>query len=339
VQDGEFFCLLGPPGAGKTTTLRIIAGLEKADRGSVFLDEEPVDDVHPSRRDVAMVFEDVALYPHWSGFDNLAHPLKLRKLPREEIEERVHAVAEMLHITHLLGRRPDTYSGGERRRVAIGRALVRRPRVLLLDQPLTDLDARIRQEMTAELKRLQRDTGQTMIYATHDYEEAVAMADRVLVMHEGLAEQMGGPEEVYEEPASAVVAQMIGSPRINLLSCRLEATPDGWILQHPAFSLPVKGLAQRQMESKDVLLGIRPEHLVAEREQTQNSIPATVDIVQPLGHEQIVDLSLQDGTVMKMVAPLAIELVPDDRLYVRFMPERLYLFDAATGRRLTLPQV
>jgi len=350
VEDGEFFCLLGPPGAGKTTILRIIAGLERPDQGEVYLEGERVNDVHPMERDVAMIFEDPALYPHMTAYDNLAHPLRLRKLPKAEINRKVREMAEFLHITHLLERRPDAFSGGERRRVAIGRALVRRPRVLLLDQPLTDLDAWLRQEMTGELKRLQRETAQTMIYATHDFEEAVTMADRIMVMNEGVVEQLATPEEVYDQPQSAFVASFVGSPSMNLIPCQAELQDDRLVLSCAAFRLPLKWIGA-DLTSRELLLGIRPEHvtIIAEAAPTpvlsiaegpleesagKEGIPATVDIVQPLGDEQIVDLSLEDGTVIKMIAPLEVELAPADKLMVSFSQNKLSLFDAESERRI-----
>jgi multiple sugar transport system ATP-binding protein len=351
VEDGEFFCFLGPPGAGKTTILRIIAGLEKPDQGDVYLGEERVNDVHPMERDVAMIFEDPALYPHMTAYDNLAHPLRLRKLPKTEINRKVREMAEFLHITHLLERRPDAFSGGERRRVAIGRALVRKPRVLLLDQPLTDLDAWLRQEMTGELKRLQRETGQTMIYATHDFEEAVTMADRIIVMNEGMMEQLDTPEEVYDRPQSAFVAGFVGSPSMNLIPCQAELQDGSLVLNCAAFRLSLTKGAGADLASRELLLGIRPEHvtIAAEAAPTpvlsiaegppgegagQEGISATVDIVQPLGDEQIVDLSLKDGTVIKMIAPLELELAPADKLMVDFNRDRLSLFDAHSEKRI-----
>lgn len=334
VEDGEFFCLLGPPGAGKTTILRIIAGLEKPDQGKVYLGGEQVNDVHPMERDVAMIFEDPALYPHMTAYGNLAHPLRLRKLPKTEIDRKVREVAEVLHITHLLDRRPDAFSGGERRRVAIGRALVRRPRVLLLDQPLTDLDAWLRQEMTGELKRLQREMGQTMIYATHDFEEAVTMADRIMVMNEGTVEQLATPEEVYDRPQSAFVASFVGSPAMNLIPCQAELQDDRMVLSCAAFRLPLTRRPGADLASRELLLGIRPEHVAIVEGAGQEGIAATVDIIQPLGDEQIVDLSLNDGTVIKMIAPLEIELAPADKVMVNFSQDRLSLFDAQSEKRI-----
>jgi len=338
VEDGEFFCLLGPPGAGKTTILRIIAGLERPDEGEIYLGEELVNQVPPAERDVAMVFEDLALYPHMTAYDNLAHPLHLHKVAPAEIDKTVREVAKMLHISHLLDRRPDTFSGGERRRVAVGRALVRRPRVMLLDQPLTDLDAWLRQEMTGELKRLQRETGQTMIYATHDFEEAVTMADRIMVLNLGGVEQLGSAEEVYERPASVFVGGFVGSPSMNLIPCQLERDV-AVVLTRKQLGLKIPVPHLPESVPRDLLLGIRPEHLRARRGEAalpaaSVSLEATVDIVQPLGDEQIVDFRLKDGTVVKMVAPLLLELAPDDQVVVEFALQAVSLFEAESGRRI-----
>ncbi|MEW6566934.1 MAG: ABC transporter ATP-binding protein [Chloroflexota bacterium] len=337
LADGEFFCLLGPPGAGKTTTLRLIAGLEKPDSGEIWLGDEPMNGVHPMDRDVAMVFEDLALYPHWTAFENLAHPLRLRRLRKEDVRQRVEEVARLLRIETLLQRRPGTFSGGERRRVAIGRALVRRPRVLLLDQPFTDLDAKIRQEMSNELKRLQLETRQTMIYATHDFEEAVGMADRIMVVHQGRAEQIGTPYDVYERPASAFVAAFVGSPAMNLLPAKLEEKDGHVEVVHPALRLRLPRGTLGPLPS-DVLLGIRPEHLIVRGEVTADDIPATAEIVQLLGEEQIVDLRLDPTTVIKAIVPLELEVAPGARLGIRVPPQRALLFDAQTGLRVLRPR-
>jgi multiple sugar transport system ATP-binding protein len=338
IADGSFFCLLGPPGAGKTTTLRIIAGLEKPDAGRVLIGGEPVNGVAAQDRDVAMVFEDLALYPHWTGFGNLAHPLRLRKLPREDIDRRVRQIAERLHISHLLDRRPETYSGGERRRLAIGRALVRRPRVLLLDEPLTDLDAKIRQEMTAELKRLQRDTGQTMIYATHDFEEAMGMADTIMVINQGETEQVGSPEELYEHPHTSFVAGFIGSPAMNLVACKFVEQNGEVLLDHPGFRIPAPR-AHLKDHPSSVTLGIRPEHVQVVEGEAADAFPSRVEIVQVLGDEMILDVGLRDGTVIKIVSPVSSELVSGAECATRFPPERIFLFDPATGQRLLGPGV
>jgi multiple sugar transport system ATP-binding protein len=336
VPDGSFFSLLGPPGAGKTTALRIIAGLEKADEGEVWLGDQLVNAVHPKDRDVAMVFEDLALYPHWTGFDNLAHPLKLRKVPPAELSRRVQEVAERLHIRHLLERRPGTYSGGERRRLAIGRALVRQPRVLLLDEPLTDLDAKIRQEMTAELKRLQSDTGQTMIYATHDFEEAMGMADHILVIDHGKGQQTAPPQEVYERPVNAFVAGFVGSPAMNLIPCQTSLAQGKLRLEHPAFQLTIRPDGE---PPKEVLLGVRPEHIQLADSGDARGIPARVDIQQVLGDEQILDLSLGDGSLLKAVLPLKTALEPGHQVLIRLPASQLFLFERASGAHLKGPGI
>lgn len=336
VADGEFFCLLGPPGAGKTTTLRLIAGLEKPDGGEVWLGDELMNGVPPMDRDVAMVFEDLALYPHWSAFENIAHPLRLRRLPNAEIQQRVEDVARLLRIEHLLTRRPGTFSGGERRRVAIGRALVRRPRVLLLDQPFTDLDAKIRQEMSNELKRLQLETRQTMIYATHDFEEAVGMADRIMVVRDGRQVQTGSPYDVYERPASSFTASLVGSPAMNLLPAELQVQGERVEVIHPAFRLTLPRSARGPLPVK-ALLGVRPEHLLAHATASADDILATVEIVQLLGEEQIVDLRLDPNTVIKGILPMELEAAPGTRLGVRIPAERALLFDAGSGLRVIPP--
>lgn len=334
VAEGEFFGLLGAPGAGKTTTLRIIAGLEKPDMGEVWIGGTLMNSIPPQQRDVAMVFEDVALYPHMSGFDNIAHPLRLRRLSEAEIRRRVIEIAERLQISHLLHRLPHTYSGGERRRVAIARAMVRRPRVLLLDQAFTDLDAKIRQEMAAELKRLQRETGQTMIYATHDFEEAVAMSDRILVMREGRGIQLDTPQALYERPATAFVAGFLGSPGMNLLRCQAFPDPEGTRFVHPRFEMrfPVR-LGEPLGEKAEVLLGIRPEHLQILLSPAPGAVEAEVEIVQPLGLERIVDLRM-GPLVVKAITTADFPLRLHQKVWLAWPPERLFVFDAATEKRL-----
>lgn len=332
VPEGGFLSLLGPPGAGKTTTLRMLAGLEKPDEGEVWIGGVLVNEVHPKDRDVALVFEDLALYPHWTGFDNIAHPLRLRKLPPEEIDARVREVAEMLHITHLLNRLPGTYSGGERRRVAIGRALVRRPRVLLLDEPLTDLDAKIRQEMTGELKRLQNETGQTTIYATHDYEEALAMADSVVVLKAGRVGQVGTPEEIYDYPMTAFVASLTGSPSMNLIPAQAARGAEGWEVRHPAFRLSLTADLEG-FAGGDVLLGVRPEHVELVEPSAPSAVQGRVEISQMLGDEQILDVRLSEDTVLKVVVPATPPVAPGSNVSLRLPEDRVFLYDA-TGENL-----
>jgi multiple sugar transport system ATP-binding protein len=286
VASGEFFCLLGPPGMGKTTVLRLIAGLERPDRGEILLDGAPVSGIRPGQRDVAMVFEDLALYPHMPGYDNIAHPLRLRRVHPAEVRRRVQEVADLLNIHHLLTRLPHTFSGGEQQRVAIARAIVREPKVLLLDQPLSNLDAKVRETMIAELRHLQQRTRQTTIYATHDYEEALALGDRILVLHDGKADQIGGPDEIYFHPATTLVATITGTPPMNLIPCRIQ----GGRAVAGEVAIPVADA------SGEVVLGIRPEHV-----RLGAGPPATVDLIQPLGRRKIVEVVL-GGVRLKALA-------------------------------------
>ncbi len=332
VEDGEFFCLLGPPGAGKTTTFRMISGLEDPDAGDIVLDGGSVLEIPPQRRDVAMVFEDMALYPHMTGFGNIAHPLYLSRMPEDKIEQRVHSLMEQLHIGHLKDRRPDTYSGGERRRTALARALVRRPRALLLDQALSDLDAKIRQEMAGELKRIQRETGQTMIYATHDYEEAIAMGDRILVVRDGQELQTSGPDEVYWEPQTKFVASFVGTPSMNFLPSRLKLQDGAMTVEHPGFQFRVPTPTVELPEQ--ALLGIRPEHIRLAEDDGSEGISAIVEIIQVLGEEQIVDFRLHDGTVIKYFGPGDRAWDAGDQVKLNFPAEHIYLFDLESEARL-----
>ena len=324
VTSGEFFCLLAPPGSGKTTLLRLIAGLERPDHGEVFIDGRPVMRLPPAQRDTAMVFEDLALYPHLTGFDNIAHPLTLRRLPPPEVRRRVEQVAEMLGIRHLLGRHPSTFSGGEQQRVAIARAIVREPKILLMDQPLSNLDAKVREAMLGELRHLQQRTRQTTIYATHDYEEAMALGDRLLILHDGRVEQIGTPDEVYMRPATTFGATITGSPPMNLVACRVVdglASADG-------LTVPVTGA------DGDVVLGVRPEEI-----RFGDGPDAVVDLVQPLGRKKIVDVVI--GAVrLKIVAGPQFNTPRGARVRVRFDPQTIRIYDRdgrLTGARAVGP--
>ncbi len=288
VQSGELFCLLGPPGMGKTSVLRLIAGLERPDAGEILVDGVPVLGLRPGQRDVAMVFEDLALYPHMRGFDNIAHPLRLSRLSPAVVRQRVEEVAALLNITALLGRFPQTFSGGEQQRVAIARAIVREPKILLLDQPLSNLDAKVREVMIGELRHLQQRIRQTTIYATHDYEEAMALGDRLLILHDGQADQIGTPDEVYALPATTLAATVTGSPPMNLLPCRVldgRAVCDG-------LTTPLAGAPE------EVILGIRPEHV-----RLGDGVPATIDLVQPLGRRKIVEVRVGGVRLKTLAAP------------------------------------
>jgi multiple sugar transport system ATP-binding protein len=233
--------VLGPPGAGKTTTLRLIVGLERPDEGNIFIDGELVNEVYPGQRDIAMMFQNLALYPDKTCFDNIAYPLRERKVPKDEIRTRVTEVAKKLYIDHLLERKPAKLSGGERQRVALARALVRRPRATLMDEPLANLDALLRLEMRVELKRIQQELKQTQVYVTHDQVEAMSMADRIAVLHRGVLQQLDVPDMIYNLPANKFVATVIGSPPTNFISASVQSVDGDVLIQHPAFTLRAAG--------------------------------------------------------------------------------------------------
>jgi multiple sugar transport system ATP-binding protein len=318
IQHGEFFVLLGPTGAGKTTTLRIIAGLERQDEGSVLLDGEPIDARTPADRDVAFVFQQYSLYPTMSVYDNLAFPLRspLRNLPKLQIKSRVEDAAEKLRITHLLKRKTAQLSGGEMQRVAIGRAIVREPRLFLMDEPLSNLDAKLREALRVELKHLQKTQGSTTLFVTHDQIEALTMADRIAVLIEGEAIQQGTPEDIYDRPATTFVAQMVGTPRINLVSA-------GWdngtvAIQGSGLSLP----APRLNLPESFLLGIRPEDI---RPDPKGRFSGKVMLTEPLGVETILHVRSGELTLLSLVPGMASQRVGDE---VRFdiVQEKLHYF-------------
>ena len=330
VADGEFFAVLGPPGAGKTTLLRTIIGLERPDEGDVYLDGERITDVYPGDRNIAIMFQNLALYPDKSVYNNLAFPLRQAKKPKAEISRRVGETAVKLHIEHLLKRKPAKLSGGERQRVALGRALVRDPRAFLLDEPLSALDALLRLEMRAELKRLQRDLGRTLIYVTHDQVEAMSMPDRVAVLREGVVQQVDAPENIYHSPANRFVATVVGSPPMNFIAVKVTNANGKLRAQHASFvveSLGDTGDSLNQLEEGGVCyVGIRPEDVTIV--QQGEGIPTTVYATEPLGGETIVDLEL-GRQVIKSIAPPTVNLQTDARIAIRLDAQRIHVFDAA----------
>jgi multiple sugar transport system ATP-binding protein len=325
IADGEFFAILGPPGAGKTTTLRAILGLEKPDSGRVLLDDEDVTEMWPGDRDIAIVFQNLALYPDKTVFGNLAFPLRQRKLPKSEIRERVQRAAKVLKIEALLERKPAKLSGGERQRVAIGRAIVRDPRAYLFDEPLSALDALLRLEMRSELKYLQRDLNRTLVYVTHDQVEAMSMADRIAVLREGTVQQVATPEDVYHRPANRFVATTIGSPPMNFLPATGRRQKGSVTIEHPSFSFKVAGDGFALEDGAPCFVGVRPEDVhVGGAEAT---IEASVFVTEPLGGETVVDLHLGDR-VVKALAPPTAKFAADETVRIAFDPRRLHVFGA-----------
>jgi len=328
VEDGEFFAVLGPPGAGKTTLLRTIVGLERPEQGDVYAGDERITDVYPGDRDIAIVFQNLALYPDKSVRDNLAFPLKQAKVPKREIERRVSEVAAVLKIERLLKRKPAKLSGGERQRVALGRAMVRDPRALLLDEPLSALDALLRLEMRAELKRLQRELGRTVVYVTHDQVEAMSMADRVAVLRQGRLQQVAPPEDIYHRPANRFVAMVVGSPPMNFLHGVAAWVEGSLEVRHPDFvvvvdAAPSTAVEGRVPEGTECLIGVRPEDVGV---ASEGGIPSTVVTTEPLGGETVVDVELGDRITKALVDP-TLELVDGQPTTVTLDPRRLHLFD------------
>ncbi|SMH54439.1 sn-glycerol-3-phosphate import ATP-binding protein UgpC [Azospirillum agricola] len=332
VQDGEFLVLLGPSGCGKSTLLRMVAGLEGITGGEIAIGGRVVNGLDPKDRDIAMVFQNYALYPHMSVFDNMAYGLKIRGIPKPEIQSRVARAAEILELGRFLDRRPSQLSGGQRQRVAMGRAIVREPSAFLFDEPLSNLDAKLRTQMRVEIKRLQDRLGITSLYVTHDQVEAMTLADRILVMNHGVAEQIGTPLEVYQRPASLFVAGFIGSPPMNVLDGRIDAEGVGIAMPGGA-RLPLA--APRVADAgRAVKLGIRPEHLALAAADAPGASSILVELVEALGADTVVYGRLPDGEslVVRMAGLPACR--EGDRLTVAPQPGALHLFDAAGGRRL-----
>ncbi len=326
IQDGEFFVLLGPTGAGKTTTLRVIAGLEKHDEGSLLFDDQSVDDTPPAERDVAFVFQQYSLYPTMTVFDNLAFPLRspLRKMPIDEIRTKVKDVAETLRITHLLDRKTANLSGGEMQRVSIGRAIVREPRIFLMDEPLSNLDAKLREALRVELQHLQKTQGSTTLYVTHDQIEALTLAERIAVLNQGRIIQIGTPEDIYDRPATTFVARLVGSPRINLLQAKIENSA---ILLKDA-NLQIPAPPDNQLP-EIFTLGIRPEDVNPDPEGEFSGI---VTLTEPLGVETIVHIQKGEQILVSMV-PGMIDINIGDQLKFNIVQERIHYFDL-DGKRI-----
>jgi len=300
ISEGEFFVLLGPSGCGKTTTLRIIAGLEKADSGRVYIDGKDVTDLPPKDRDVAMVFQDYALYPHMKVRDNVAFPLKIRRMPKQEINKRVKEVAELLGIDDVLDRYPYELSGGQQQRVALARALVRQPKIFLMDEPLSNLDAKIRIYLRSELKALQRKLNVTTIYVTHDQAEALSLGNRIAVMNKGKVMQIGTPDEIFNSPSNTFVANFIGSPPTNILEALVTQSSDGVILDFGEFKVKAEKIIGKsyvnvaiEQYSDKILVGIRPEYFKFSLEPTPNSFTkGKVVVIEPLGSETILTVNI-----------------------------------------------
>ena len=339
VKDKEFVVFLGPSGCGKTTTLRAIAGLEDIDTGDILIDGKPVQNIHASERDIAFVFQNYALYPHLTVYENMAFPLRAVGQSRQEVDRLVRSVATSLGIVKLLSRRPSQLSGGDMQRVAIGRALVRRPKAILLDEPIGSLDAKLREGMRVELKRLHLENGSTSIYVTHDQVEAMSLADRIVVMNEGILQQVGTPSEVYLYPANLFVAQFIGSPVMNITptTVKEEGGQAQIAIDDQAFELPgaLLGMLESKRAGSDLSLGIRPEGVLVSRSDQPGYRPALAHIVQPFGGFDIVDLKVGERIIRARTASGFVGKA-GDAVWARLDPVHAHFFDNRTGASLDI---
>ncbi|WDY57046.1 ABC transporter ATP-binding protein [Pseudomonas sp. PSKL.D1] len=340
IKDGEFLILVGPSGCGKSTLMNCIAGLENITGGAILIDEQDVSGMSPKDRDIAMVFQSYALYPTMSVRENIEFGLKIRKMPQAAIDEEVARVAKLLQIEHLLARKPAQLSGGQQQRVAMGRALARRPKIYLFDEPLSNLDAKLRVEMRTEMKLMHQRLKTTTVYVTHDQIEAMTLGDKVAVMKDGIIQQFGTPQQIYNDPANQFVASFIGSPPMNFIPVRL-AKQDGRLLAlldsgQARCELPL-GLAGDQLDGREIILGIRPEQIALGAGEG-NGLPgirAEVQVTEPTGPDLLVFVTLNQTKVCCRLAP-DVACRVGDSLNLQFDPARVLLFDAASGERLDL---
>ncbi len=338
IHDREFLVLVGPSGCGKTSTLRMVAGLEEITAGEVHIGGRLVNHLPPRDRDIAMVFQNYALYPHMTVYDNMAFGLKMRGFPRAEIEKRVREAAEILGMQELLQRKPRQLSGGQRQRVAVGRAIVRHPQVFLFDEPLSNLDAKLRVQMRVELKRLHQRLQATVIYVTHDQIEAMTLGDRVVVMKNGVIQQVGEPLELYSKPANKFVAGFIGSPAMNFLDCTVTDTGGDFALEAPGLRIPIPQVRAHRLAAytgRQVTLGIRPEDI----SETSEGIllgacfDADVEVMEPLGSEVLLDMKVGPNPMVARVPP-STGIRVGEKVRLAVDPAKIHLFDPRTEQSL-----
>ena len=338
IKDKEFIVLVGPSGCGKSTTLRMIAGLEEISKGELYIGDRLVNDIAPKDRDIAMVFQNYALYPHMTVFDNMAFGLKLRKVPKDEIARKVEEAAKILDLSHLLDRKPKAMSGGQRQRVALGRAIVRNPQVFLLDEPLSNLDAKLRAQMRTEISKLHKKLGTTFIYVTHDQTEAMTMGDRIVVMRDGIIQQIDTPQALYERPGNKFVAGFLGSPQMNFIDGVLKKKNNGYCVQFAKkYELAVPAAKEDKKLAnyvdKEVTLGIRPEALHDDEMFLSNAstgvVDATVEITEMMGAETYLYLVCAGVSLTARVDPRSTAR-PQDEIKIALDPNKIHLFDKET---------
>ena len=346
IKDKEFVVFVGPSGCGKSTTLRMIAGLEEISEGTVEIDGEVVNDLQPKDRGIAMVFQNYALYPHMTVYDNIAFSLRLQKVPEDVIYEKVTNAAEILGITEYLMRKPRALSGGQRQRVAIGRAMVRNSKVFLMDEPLSNLDAKLRNQMRAEIILLRQKLNTTFIYVTHDQTEAMTLADRIVIMKDGFIMQVGTPEECFDMPQNLFVAEFIGAPKMNIIRTELGKDGSGYYVKPFGVKIPVDGskgeaLKARGAATGEILLGVRPEHIQMAHAGDPGAIPVTLEVNEMMGSELHLHVFTEDGTRVIVRIP-TIDLEPGEReklvagykMYITFQGKVMHFFNAETEKNL-----
>ena len=346
IKDKEFVVFVGPSGCGKSTTLRMIAGLEDISEGTLEIDGQVVNDLQPKDRDIAMVFQNYALYPHMTVYNNIAFSLRLKKVPEDEIFERVNNAAQILGITEYLNRKPRALSGGQRQRVAIGRAMVRNAKVFLMDEPLSNLDAKLRNQMRAEIILLRHKLDTTFIYVTHDQTEAMTLGDRIVIMKDGYIEQVGTPQEVFDTPVNLFVAGFIGSPQMNFLKAHLVKGAGGYEVEILGVKLPLNAdqnavLEQKGVGSMEIILGVRPEHTTVLFDHAENAIECTIDVNEMMGSELHLHLSSKNDDKIIVRLP-TVDLTKEQRaslaygnkMYITFPAKVMHLFDPKTEKSL-----
>ncbi len=342
IADKEFIILVGPSGCGKSTTLRMIAGLEEISKGELYIGDTLANDIAPKDRDIAMVFQNYALYPHMTVFDNMAFGLKLRKTPKDEIKRRVEEAARILDISHLLDRKPKALSGGQRQRVALGRAIVRDPKVFLLDEPLSNLDAKLRAQMRTEISKLHKRLGTTFIYVTHDQTEAMTMGDRIVVMKDGFVQQVDTPQNLYDFPVNEFVAGFMGSPQMNFIDATVDQKGDQFALKFGKYDIVIpkdkdKDNVLKDYVGKEVVLGIRPENVHDEPEflskATDGIVEADVEVTELMGAETYLYLNCEGNAITARVEPTSTAKT-GDKIKIAFELDKLHLFDKQTEKTI-----
>ncbi|QEY35385.1 sn-glycerol-3-phosphate ABC transporter ATP-binding protein UgpC [Caproiciproducens galactitolivorans] len=342
IDDKEFIILVGPSGCGKSTTLRMIAGLEEISKGELYIGDTLANDIAPKDRDIAMVFQNYALYPHMTVFDNMAFGLKLRKVPKDEIKRRVEEAAKILDISHLLDRKPKALSGGQRQRVALGRAIVRNPKVFLLDEPLSNLDAKLRAQMRTEISKLHKKLGTTFIYVTHDQTEAMTMGDRIVVMKDGVVQQVDTPQNLYDFPVNEFVAGFMGSPQMNFIDATIESKDDQFFLKFGKYSIAIpqekdKDGVLNGYVGKAVVFGIRPEDVHDEPDflakSTDGIVDADVEVTELMGAETYLYLNCEGNSITARVEPTSTAKTGDN-IKIAFNLKKMHLFDKETEQTI-----